>query len=165
MRKYIGAVKVKKHNLVSIFYLTLIKVGVIYFTLILPLTILDAPRSIIITGFILGHLIAGMTLSLVFQITHLCDFSKFNSADSENGSLENSFAIHVIENTSTFSPDNLFITYFSGGLNHQIHVCLTHHSLESLDKSLLLVGKAYSAHWKQTSNTRRIFWGKRLLLS
>lgn len=132
MRKYIGAVKTGRHPVLSIIYLTITKIGVIYLTLILPLTILDAPRWIIITGFLLGHFIAGLTLSLIFQITHLCDFSRFSNVEANGESLENSFAIHVIENTSTFAPDNIFITYFSGGLNHHtIHhlfpeICQTH---------------------------------------
>lgn len=118
MRKYIGAIKVQKHSILSILYLTVVKLGVIFATLILPLQILDAPKWIIITGFLSGHFLAGITLSLIFQITHLCDFSCFTHVDLESGNLENSFALHVIENTSSFATDNLFLTYFSGGLNH-----------------------------------------------
>lgn len=152
MKKYIGAVKVKKTPISALLYLTLVKIGVVYLTLILPLSILDAPDSIIITGFLLGHLASGITLSLIFQITHLCDFSKFNSADLESGNLENSFAIHVIENTSTFAPDNLFITYFSGGLNHHtIHhlfpeVCQIH--FPALTKILQKTAKEYGIPFK-----------------
>lgn len=116
--KYIGAIRVRKHPVPAIIYMTIMKITVIYLTLFLPLQILDAPNHIILTGFFAGHLMAGLVLSLIFQVTHLCDYSKFTSVDLSTGNLENSFARHVIENTSTFAPDNMFLTYFSGGLNH-----------------------------------------------
>lgn len=152
MRKYIGAIKTGKHSIVSIVYLTLTKLGVIYLTLVLPLMVLDAPRWIIITGFLLGHFISGLTLSLVFQITHLCDFSRFSSVDLSSGSIENSFAIHVIENTSTFAPNNLFVSYMTGGLNHHtIHhlfpeICQTHFT--ALTKILAETAKEYGIPFK-----------------
>ncbi len=158
MRKYIGAIKVGKHSVGDILYLTLVKIGVIYSTLILPLQILDAPSSIIITGFLLGHFIAGITLSLIFQITHLCDFSRFSNVNLENGTLENSFAIHVIENTSSFSPNNLALTYFAGGLNHhtihhlfptvsQIHFPALTQILKDTAKEYQIPFKIYPTFW------------------
>jgi linoleoyl-CoA desaturase len=152
MRKYIGAVKVSKHSITNIIYLTLTKFGVIYLTLILPLTILDAPKWIIVTGFLLGHFAAGITLSLIFQITHLCDFSRFSNVEDESGTIENSFAIHVIENTSTFSPDNIFMSYMSGGLNHHtIHhlfpeICQIH--FPALTKILKETAEEYGIPFK-----------------
>ncbi|MGB8191517.1 MAG: fatty acid desaturase [Chitinophagaceae bacterium] len=151
-RKYIGSVKIKKHRIKDVLYLTIIKLGVIYATLILPLQILDAPRWIIITGFLTGHFVAGFTLSLIFQITHLCDYSNFSDVDLENGNLENSFAQHVIENTSSFATDNLLLTYFSGGLNHHtIHhlfpeICQIH--FPALTKILRATSEEYGIPFK-----------------
>jgi linoleoyl-CoA desaturase len=157
-RRYIGAVKVPRHPAVAILYLTLVKVVVLYLTLVLPLTILDAPSWIIVTGFLAGHFVAGITLSLVFQITHLCDYSRFTAVDLETGNLQNSFAIHVIENTSSFAVDNLFVTYFSGGLNHhtihhlfpeisQIHFPALTNILRTSAREFGIPFKVYPSFW------------------
>lgn len=77
LKRYIEAIKVEKYAVSSIFYLTFAKLGVIYLTLILPIMILDVPDSIVIGGFLIGYLTAEAILSLTFQVTHVCDFSKF----------------------------------------------------------------------------------------
>ncbi len=152
MRKHIGAIKVDRPPMLKVVYLTFVKIGVIFLTLILPLMVLDAPAGIIVVGFLAGHFIAGITLSLIFQITHLCDFSKFTSVDLQSGHLENSFALHVIENTATFSPDNLLLTWLSGGLNHHtIHhlfpeICQIH--FPALTKILRQTAMEYGIPFK-----------------
>lgn len=151
-RKYIGSTKIDKHPIYEVLYLTLTKLGVIYLTLILPMQILDAPNSIIIAGFVLGHFIAGFTLSLVFQVTHLCDFSRFSNVVENSSDLENSFAIHVIENTSTFSDKSLIASYITGGLNHHtIHhlfpsICQIH--FPALTKILKETAKEFGVPFK-----------------
>jgi len=151
-RKHIGSIKIEKHPIYELIYLTFTKLGVIYLTLILPLQILDAPNSYIIAGFIIGHLVAGFTLSLVFQVTHLCDFSRFTNVAENTSNLENSFAIHVIENTSTFSDKSLLASYITGGLNHHtIHhlfptICQIH--FPALTKILKETAKEYQIPFK-----------------
>ena len=117
MRKSIGAFEIEKHLLKQVLYMIFMKLATIGYTLILPMLVLDVSPLFVMLGFLIGHFFSGLFLSLIFQVTHLCDYSMFTNPDEE-GTIHNSFAIHVMENTSTFSPNVEWMSWFSGGLNH-----------------------------------------------
>lgn len=87
---------------------------------------------IVLLGFILMHAIAGFVITVVFQLAHVVEGPEHFEAE-ENGSSENTWAIHQIKTTANFSTKNKFITWCVGGLNFQIehhlfpHICHVHY--------------------------------------
>ena len=64
------------------------------------------------------HAVAGLILSVVFQLAHVVEEAHFPVPD-EKGNIENEWAIHQMETTADFSRKSWLITYYVGGLNYQ----------------------------------------------
>ncbi|MGH1435135.1 MAG: fatty acid desaturase family protein [Lewinella sp.] len=118
-RNRIGFIKMEEHSRKEILWLVTTKLVVITYMLVLPLTILDAPAWQIIAGFLCGNFIAGIALGVIFQVTHLCDYTRWPEPDN-NGIINNSFARHIMETTSDFCPYNRVVTWIAGGLNNHV---------------------------------------------
>jgi len=97
----------------KIFYLT--------YALIIPLIFIKLVWWKILFGFILMHFVVGTFLSMILFPVHALDDSPFPEPD-ENGKINNSWAVHQVETTTNFGPDNFFLFWLSGGLNtHIVH--------------------------------------------
>jgi linoleoyl-CoA desaturase len=121
-RKRIGIVKLDKPKLRDVLYLVFTKAFVIGYTLVVPLMIINRPVYEIISGFIIGNLICGICLGVVFQVTHLSDRTIYVEPN-EDGVIDSSFPMHIIQTTSDFATNSSLVTWISGGLN--LHVA--HH--------------------------------------
>ena len=64
------------------------------------------------------HAIAGMILSIVFQLAHVVEGASFPAPD-EKGNIINEWAIHQMHTTADFSRNSWLVTYYVGGLNYQ----------------------------------------------
>ena len=73
----------------------------------------------VILGFFVMHYIAGLILSIVFQLAHVVEETS-NPIPNEMGEIENTWAIHQLFTTANFAPKNKIVNWFTGGLNHQI---------------------------------------------
>lgn len=62
----------------------------------------------------------GLTLSIVFQMAHCVEEAAFPMPEPTSGRMASSFAIHQIETTVDFAPDNRLLSWLVGGLNYQI---------------------------------------------
>jgi linoleoyl-CoA desaturase len=142
-RKTIGNVTVGKHAAKDIFYLVFTKLFVLAYTLIIPVLVIDVPAWQVIGGFIAGNVLMGITLGIVFQVTHLSDNTVFAEPD-EGGTVYNSFPMHIIATTADFAPGNKIVTWISGGLN--LHVA--HHLFPKISQVHL---PAITKILKQTS--------------
>lgn len=93
----------------------------VYFTyiIVLPIVMLHIPWQYVLIGFLTLHTVAGLILSIVFQLAHVVEGAKFPLPD-EKGNIENEWAIHQLETTADFARRNKLITFFVGGLNFQI---------------------------------------------
>lgn len=101
----------------ALFRIILIKV--LYYAIIMALPImLGVPWWLVVAGFFIMHAVGGLILALVFQSAHVLDTTEF--AVPENSSVENSWAIHQMKTTSNFAIGNMPLTWFLGGLNHQV---------------------------------------------
>lgn len=106
----------------------------VYFTymLVLPVVVLNIPVGYVALGFLTLHVIAGLILSIVFQLAHVVEETIFPVPD-EKGNIETEWAIHQLQTTADFSRNNWLITYYVGGLNYQaIHhlfprICHVHY--------------------------------------
>ena len=73
----------------------------------------------VVLGFFVMHYIAGLILSIVFQLAHVVEETA-NPIPDENGEIENTWAIHQLYTTANFAPKNKIVNWFTGGLNHQV---------------------------------------------
>lgn len=102
------------------------------YILVLPFIILDITWWQWIIGFMTLHMVAGLVLSIVFQLAHVVEDAKFPLPD-DRGNIENEWAIHQLETTADFAKNNWLVTFFVGGLNYQaIHhlfprICHVHY--------------------------------------
>lgn len=73
-----------------------------------------------LVGFLVFTGVAGLVLSLVFQLAHTVEHTAFPVADVETGRMENEWAVHQIKTTANFATNNKVICWLVGGLNFQI---------------------------------------------
>jgi linoleoyl-CoA desaturase len=89
------------------------------FWVVLPLLVLDITWWKVLIGFLAMHYTAGLILSLVFQLAHVVPNTDMPLPNKE-GNLEHTWAIHQLHTTSNFAPNNKFVSFYTGGLNHQV---------------------------------------------
>ncbi len=73
----------------------------------------------ILLGFFIMHYVAGLILSIVFQLAHMVEEADMPLPD-QTGSMKNTWAIHQLFTTVNFSTKNRLVNWFTGGLNHQV---------------------------------------------
>ncbi len=71
-------------------------------------------------GFLTINLLAGIVLSVVFQLAHTVELTSFPNPEGKNGKMEDEWAIHQIKTTADFSPNSKIISWCVGGLNFQV---------------------------------------------
>ncbi|MBD3583899.1 fatty acid desaturase family protein [Flavobacterium selenitireducens] len=99
---------------------TLVITKVIYFSIWIVIPIITGVIWWqVLLGFFVMHYTAGLILSVVFQLAHVVEATD-NPIPDENGSIENTWAIHQLHTTANFAPKNKIVNWFTGGLNHQI---------------------------------------------
>ncbi len=120
-RDRIGFLRIVRHPRKELAYFAVTRLIVIGYTLVGPLLLLSAPNWQIWAGFITGHVISGLALGAIFQVTHLSDRTRWPEPDGE-GYLPYSYDEHILQTTADFCPESGLATWISGGLNlHVIH--------------------------------------------
>lgn len=104
--------------------ITMVKIiasKVIYFLVffVMPIVVFKIPFMQLFTGFMLMHFIAGIVLTVVFQLAHTVERTSHPRPD-ENGTVENNWAVHQMNTTVNFSRYNKWISWYVGGLNFQV---------------------------------------------
>lgn len=144
-KDYVKAVKYRNHDLLikekvtfrkALVMITVCKLAFVSYALVLPLLFSGMPASLTIAGFFIMHAVGGLALACVFQPAHVIHTSDYAVPVTINGkeTMENSWAVHEILNTSNFAMKNKALTWFIGGLNHQIEhhlfsgICHVHYS-------------------------------------
>lgn len=109
-----------------------VKIAHIFFFIALPIYIIGAAWPIVV-GFLIMHALAGLILSIIFQLAHVVTETEY-PMPNEDGMVENAWAIHQLETTMNFAPKNKLITWYVGGLNFQVehhlfpNICHVHYS-------------------------------------
>ncbi len=106
----------------------------VYYTyaLVLPLILSPVSWWVTVLGFIAMHLIAGFILTLIFQPAHVVPSADYPLPDP-TGNMEQTWAVHQLYTTCNYAPRNKILSWFAGGLNHQIehhlfpNVCHIHY--------------------------------------
>ncbi len=73
-----------------------------------------------LVGFLSFTIVAGLVISIVFQLAHTVEHTHFPMPDEVTGKLEDEWAVHQLKTTANFAPKNKLINWFVGGLNFQV---------------------------------------------
>jgi linoleoyl-CoA desaturase len=73
-----------------------------------------------LVGFLVFSVVAGLVISIVFQLAHTVEHTHFPMPHEETGRLEDEWAVHQLKTTANFAPRNKVINWFVGGLNFQV---------------------------------------------
>jgi len=114
--------------------LKLITMKLLYFfgVLAVPSLFFGIPFLQVLLGFLVMHFVAGIILTVVFQLAHTVEGTSHPRPDT-NGNIENDWAIHQMNTTVNFSRHNKWLSWYVGGLNFQIEhhlfprVCHVHY--------------------------------------
>lgn len=87
--------------------------------IVIPILFFNIAWWKILIGFFIMHYVAGLILSVVFQLAHIVEDTDMPLPD-ETGSMKNTWAIHQLFTTVNFSTKNKVVNWFTGGLNHQV---------------------------------------------
>lgn len=93
----------------------------IYYTwsLVLPFVLIDLPWWQIAGGILLVHVVAGLTLGIVFQLAHVVEATAHPEPDAD-GAMPESWVVHELATTANFAPGNRLLSWYVGGLNFQV---------------------------------------------
>lgn len=113
----------------------LIVLKVIYTTtfVVLPLLFSGFAWWQVLIGFFVMHFVASVILGTVFQLAHIVELAVQPLPDAQ-GVIPNDWTVHEMMTTADFARGSRLLTWFTGGLNHQIehhlfpHVCHVHYS-------------------------------------
>ncbi|MCP2043763.1 acyl-CoA desaturase [Pontibacter sp. HSC-36F09] len=104
-----------------------------FFTMFgVPTLFFGIPFLQVLLGFLLMHFVAGIILTVVFQLAHTVEGTTHPRPD-ETGVIENDWAIHQMNTTVNFSRHNKILSWYVGGLNFQVEhhlfprVCHVHY--------------------------------------
>lgn len=128
LKDYVQFIRYTKHkvnknttgqNYGTIFRMVFIKLLYFLTMLFVPVYFFNVPVLSVVMGFLLMHFIAGIVLTVVFQLAHTVEGTSHPLPD-EKGNIENNWAIHQMNTTINFSRKSKFISWYVGGLNFQV---------------------------------------------
>jgi linoleoyl-CoA desaturase len=93
---------------------------VLVMTLAFGLPLLVHPLWIVLLFYVLIVGLAGVVVSVVFQLAHCVEEAEFPLPQQDSGSMENAWAIHQVETTVDFARRSRIESWLLGGLNFQI---------------------------------------------
>ncbi len=100
----------------TLFFLT----KMCYFGYMLVLPMFFHPILYVLAFFILVQFVLGLTLALTFQLAHVIEGNTFPKPNLEPPTIDNEWAVHEVETTANFAPNNKLAYWLLGGLNFQI---------------------------------------------
>ncbi len=71
-------------------------------------------------GFLVMGAVAGLALSIVFQLAHAVPHTDFLMPEDESNKMPDEFAVHQLKTTANFAMNNKVIGWLVGGLNYQV---------------------------------------------
>jgi len=95
--------------------------------LVLPALVFGIGGALII--FAVTSMVTGFVMAVILQMAHVMDDVEFPEPTGDPLKIENEWAIHEVQTTSNFAPNNPILNWYVGGLNYQIehhlfpHMC------------------------------------------
>ena len=121
MRRYWKKGLLKRFNQELSVQMTKLVIGkVVYFGLFMALPFVVSPQAwwISLLGWLIMHLVGGFVLSAVFQLAHVVRDAEQPGWAGED--IETNWMEHQLRTTCNFSMSKKWVTWCTGGLNHQI---------------------------------------------
>jgi linoleoyl-CoA desaturase len=109
-----------------------IKFAYYFVFLVMPTLFFNVPLNEVLIGFFLMHFVGGIILTTTFQLAHTVEKTS-HPLPNEKNMIENDWAIHQMNTTVNFAPQNKLISWYIGGLNFQVEhhlfprICHVHH--------------------------------------
>lgn len=95
------------------------KLAYLFLFIGLPVLVFSLPLYQVLIGFTLMHILAGLILTIIFQLAHTIEGAAHPLPNSD-GNIENDWAIHQMNTTVNFAPNNKLLSWYCGGLNYQV---------------------------------------------
>lgn len=134
------------------------KVGYIGYMLVLPALISGFAWWQAALGFVFLHMVAGLSLSLIFQPAHVEESTTFYQPD-ENNKLPEAWAVHQLLTTSNFAMSSRWFTWLIGGLNYQIEHHLFPHVSHIHYRKISKIVRRTAKEFGLPYNQRKTFVG------
>ena len=109
----------RSQNFWALLKIILVKLIYTFVVLVMPTLFFSLPLGQVIGGFVLMHFVAGIILTVTFQLAHTVEGTT-HPLPNEDGIIENNWAVHQMNTTVNFSRSNKFISWYVGGLNFQV---------------------------------------------
>lgn len=132
LQRNIGPYENKSHPPSAIITLIIGKLFYYTYTIAIPLMVLEIPLWQFLIGYLAMHLTAGIILGVVFMLAHVVEDTDHPIANVD-GMMEHDWIVHQMVTTSNFANGNRLLTWYVGGLNHQIEhhlfpkICSVHY--------------------------------------
>ena len=118
-RRTLGPYLDKKHPRRQVALLLGSKLFAVTWMIVLPLVLLDITWWQFLIGFLTFHLVGGFILGIIFQLAHVVEQTSHPVPDNL-GRMPNGWLVHEMLTTANFCVGNRALTWYCGGLNHQI---------------------------------------------
>ena len=125
------------------------------YMLVLPVFLLGKSLWLVALAFLLTHVIIGLSVTLVFQITHIVDGTYFPSS---RGEFENG-VYHIFATTADYATETPLVGWLVGGLNHHVvhhlcpFVCHTHYA--ALTRIVKETSEEYGIPYRENPSVRQ----------
>lgn len=113
-----GKFKTTREFILMLFRVFLNKAVFFALFLFIPLVVMDQSWYVIVSMLGVMLFVSGVYMATVFQLAHVVPLTQFYQKDETNQF--KTWHIHQMLTTSNFSTGNKFLTYLTGGLNHQV---------------------------------------------
>ena len=119
LRRDLGPYLNIKHPPKEVLKLLALKLFYYAYMIVLPLIVLDITWWQFIIGFVAMHLTAGIILSVIFQLAHVCEGPEQFKGEDHN-TMGDAWLVHQMRTTANFGRRNRLLKWYAGGLNFQI---------------------------------------------
>lgn len=99
--------------------IVLVKLSYFSLFILMPVLVFNIPLIQVIIGFLVMHFLAGLILTVIFQLAHSLEGTSHPLPDNK-GVIENDWAIHQMNTTMNFAGNNKWLSWYVGGLNFQV---------------------------------------------
>ncbi|MFN0049199.1 MAG: fatty acid desaturase family protein [Cytophagales bacterium] len=146
-----------KHPLHEVILLFAMKAFYFFYSIAIPILILDVAWWKILIGFTVLHLVAGWLITVVFQLAHVVEETDHPHPQAD-GLVDNSWFVHQLQTTSDFAVNNKLVTWYVGGLNFQVEhhlfpkICSIHYP--AISKIVAETTKKYNVPYYHESGLR-----------
>ena len=116
-----------KENFIILAKIIGVKIFYFFLMFFVPIYFLNMSFGQVFAGFALMHFFSGLILTTVFQLAHTVE-NTTHPMPNKDGIIENDWAIHQLNTTVDFAPDNKLLSWYIGGLNFQVE----HHLFQKI---------------------------------